>query len=149
MRQIKAFFIFVLVTVATVPTMASIFVDKPITVSELPAAAQQFIKTHFAGAEISFATVDNEIMDTDYKVVFTDGRKVEFAKNGEWREVEVKQTPFPMEIVPKPICNYLKSHYPKQKVRQIERQRRGYELKLDNGLELTFDKNYALVEIDD
>lgn len=145
MKRIKIFFVCLLAAVA-VPTMAS---DKPITVSELPAAAQQFIKTHFAGVEVSYAIVDNEIMDTDYKVVFTDGRKVEFTKNGEWREVEAKRAPFPMGIVPKSICDYLKSHYPKQKVRQIERQRRGYELTLDNGLELTFDKNYTLVKIDD
>ncbi len=148
MKRIKVLFVFLL-AVVVVPSMASIFADKPITVSELPAVAQQFIKAHFTGAEISYATVDDDIMDTDYKVVFADGRKVEFAKNGEWREVETKRAPFPMEIVPKPICDYLKSHYPKQKVRQIERQRRGYELTLDNGLELTFDKNYTLVKIDD
>lgn len=149
MKQIKLFFVCLLGTVIAVPAMALTLADKPITVSGLPAAAQQFIKTHFAGVEVSYVTVDNEIMDTDYKVVFADGRKVEFAKNGEWREVEAKRAPFPMEIVPKAIRDYLKSHYPKQKVRQLERQRRGYELTLDNGLELTFDKNYKLIKIDD
>ena len=64
--------------------------DRPIAVGELPAVAQQFIKAHFAGVEVSLSEVDEELFDKDYKVVFVNGAKVEFAKNGEWKDVECK-----------------------------------------------------------
>ena len=64
--------------------------DRPIAVGELPATAQQFIKAHFAGVEVSLSKVDEELFDKDYKVVFVNGAKVEFTKNGEWKDVECK-----------------------------------------------------------
>ena len=64
--------------------------DRPIAVGELPAVSQEFIKTHFAGVEVSFSKVDEELFDKDYKVVFVNGAKVEFAKNGERRDYEVE-----------------------------------------------------------
>lgn len=64
--------------------------DRIITVAELPAASQQFIKAHFAGVEVSYAKVDEEMFDKDYKVVFVNGSKVEFAKNGQWTDVDCK-----------------------------------------------------------
>ena len=39
--------------------------DRIITVAELPAASQQFIKAHFAGVEVSYAKVDEEMFDKD------------------------------------------------------------------------------------
>lgn len=49
--------------------------DRPIAVGELPAVSQEFIKTHFAGVEVSFSKVDEELFDKDYKVVFVNGAK--------------------------------------------------------------------------
>ena len=37
--------------------------DRPIAVGELPAVSQEFIKTHFAGVEVSFSKVDEELFD--------------------------------------------------------------------------------------
>ena len=75
--------------------------DRPIAVGELPAVSQEFIKTHFAGVEVSFSKVDEELFDKDYKVVFVNGAKVEFAKNGEWKDVECKYGEVPAAIVPR------------------------------------------------
>lgn len=123
--------------------------DRPIEVKELPAAAQQFIQTYFPGVQVSYATVDSQLMNKDYKVVFTDGRKVEFSKNGEWTEVKAKHAELPAAIIPQQIRDYIAKHHPGQAVRQIERDRRGYEVKLANGIELDFNKHFAVVGIDD
>jgi len=77
--------------------------DRPIAVGELPATAQQFIKAHFAGVEVSLSKVDEELFDKDYKVVFVNGAKVEFTKNGEWKDVECKYGEVPAAIVPQHI----------------------------------------------
>ena len=115
--------------------------DRPIAVGELPATAQQFIKAHFAGVEVSLSKVDEELFDKDYKVVFVNGAKVEFTKNGEYGEV-------PAAIVPQQIRDYVAKNYPDRKITAIDRDRRDYEVELDNGLDLKFDLKFRLIDID-
>lgn len=123
--------------------------DRPITVSELPVASQQFIKANFPQHKVSYANMDGTLMDKEYKVVFTDGCKIEFAKNGQWKEVSTKKGAVPETIVPQQIRDYVVQNYSGQKIRSIERYRKGYEIELGNGLDLRFDQNFKLVKIDD
>ena len=44
--------------------------DKPIQVSEMPKAAQTFIKAHFANQSVAMAKVENEFMSKNYDVIF-------------------------------------------------------------------------------
>ena len=122
--------------------------DRIITVAELPAVSQQFIKTHFAGVEVSYVKVDEEMFDKDYKVVFVNGSKVEFAKNGQWTDVDCKYGEVPAAIVPQQIRDYVTKNYPKNKIVAIDRDRRDYEVELDNGLDLKFDLKFRLIDID-
>ena len=82
-------------------------------------------------------------------MVEKDGGKVEFEGNGDWKEVKCKNVP--TAIVPKPIYNFLTKNYMKQGVTivKIERDKRGYDVKLSSGMELEFDTNYNLVDIGD
>ena len=89
------------VMASSVPAFAG--KDRIITVGELPAVAQQFVQTHFKAVEVSYAKVDEELFDKDYKVVFVNGSKVEFAKDGAWKEVDCKYGEVPAAIVPR-LC---------------------------------------------
>ena len=123
--------------------------DRIITVAELPAGSQQFIKAHFAGVEVSYAKVDEEMFDKDYKVVFVNGSKVEFAKDGAWKEVDCKYGEVPAAIVPQQIRDYVAKNFAGRKIVSIDRDKRDWEVKLDNGLDLKFDLHFRLIEIDD
>ena len=123
--------------------------DRIITVAELPAVSQQFIKTHFAGVEVSYVKVDEEMFDKDYKVVFVNGSKVEFAKDGAWKEVDCKYGEVPAAIVPQQIRDYVAKNFAGRKIVSIDRDKRDWEVKLDNGLDLKFDLQFRLIEIDD
>lgn len=123
--------------------------DRIITVAELPAVSQQFIKAHFAGVEVSYAKVDEEMFDKDYKVVFVNGSKVEFAKNGQWTDVDCKYGEVPAAIVPQQIRDHVAQHFAGRKIVSIDRDKRDWEVKLDNGLDLKFDLQFRLIEIDD
>ena len=123
--------------------------DRIITVAELPAVSQQFIKAHFAGVEVSYAKVDEEMFDKDYKVVFVNGSKVEFAKNGQWTDVDCKYGEVPAAIVPQQIRDYVAKNFAGRKIVSIDRDKRNWEVKLDNGLDLKFDLQFRLIEIDD
>lgn len=128
---------------------AEAFADRPTTVDKLPAAAQKFIKTHFASSELLYAKVDDDLFGNDYKVVFADGLSIEFAGDGEWKEVETRRGEVPVAIVPKMIRDQVASQFPAARIESIDRDRRGYDVGLSNGLELKFDRQYNLVEIDD
>ena len=123
--------------------------DRPISVSELPEKAQQFIRQHFPNEKVSFAKMERELFDTTYEVIFTSSSKVEFLKNGDWKEVDCKYSTVPAAIIPQQIAQYVSQYYPDTSVVQIDRDKRDYEVKLTNGLELTFDLKFTLLDIDD
>lgn len=122
--------------------------EKPIAVSQLPANAQQFITQHFAGRKVALAKVENEIVSKSYEVMFADGSHVDFDGKGNWTEVDCRQTGVPAAVIPAQIMDYVKANYPDVTVMKIERDRREYEVKLSNRIELKFDKKFKLIDID-
>jgi len=122
--------------------------DKPISVDKLPVAAKEFITQHFSGTEISLATMDKELFDTTYEVFFTDGCKVEFGKNGQWTDIDCKYSRVPQSAIPAEIYSFVTTRHPERYIKEIDRDRYDYEIKLDNGLELKFDLNFRLTEYD-
>lgn len=147
MKKIAVILSGVLLAALLFPAMAR--ADRPVTVAELPAAAQQFIKTHFPKGKVAYAKVDDGLMDRDYEVVFADGVKIEFAKDGSWKEIDCKYAAVPEGIVPEPIARYVAEHFAERRIVKLDRDRRFYEAELDNGLELKFDHRFRLLEIDD
>ncbi len=122
--------------------------DKPITVDQLPATAKQFIEKYFPDTKISYAKKETEIFDKSYEVIFINGNKVEFNSKGEWTDVDCKFSQIPEGIVPQPIKNYVSSNYKDVKIINIDLDKRDYEIKLSNGLELKFNLEFKLIDID-
>ena len=123
--------------------------DKPIQVTEMPKAAQQFIKNHFANQSIAMAKVETEFMDKNYDVIFTNGDKVEFDKKGKWTKVDCEHSQVPQAIIPMAIQHYVAKNYPDAKVVKIEvTDRKGYDVDLSNGFDIEFDKKMNVRDID-
>lgn len=122
--------------------------DTPITMDKMPKKAQQFIRKHFGGRTVAIVTMDKDFMDRSYEVVFTNGDKVEFDKRGEWTNIDCEEGVVPENIVPKPILAYVNKNYPSAKVKDIDKERDGYEVELTNGWEIDFNKNFKVVELD-
>lgn len=123
--------------------------DRAITLSKLPVAAQNFLNTHFKGCEVIFASEDWGLFDTDYSVMLVDGTKVEFDGKGEWESIQHKGAKIPTNLIPSQIINYVQQRFPAASISKIERDRRGYEVELTNGLELKFDLSFNCIEVDD
>lgn len=122
--------------------------DKLINKSELPAQAQQFIDAHFANVKLTYAKLERDFFERSYEVVLADGTKIEFASNGSWRDVDCRYEEVPAAIIPQAIKEYVNNNYPGEKILKIEHDRGYYELKLSNRYELTFNKDYKIVDID-
>lgn len=122
--------------------------DKPVQISQLPQAAQQFIKTHFSDNKVAIAKMETDWFDKSYDVIFTNGNKLEFDKQGNWKEVDCKYSAVPATVIPAQILKYVSENYPDAKVLKIERDKKDYEVKLSNKWELKFDLQFNLIDID-
>ena len=114
----------------------------------MPQRTQQFIKKHFSDSSIALAKMESGFFSKSYDVIFTNGNKAEFDKKGEWKEIDCKYSQVPTGIIPTAIQNYVNKQYPNTKVLKIEKDDRGYEVKLSNGWELKFDKKFNVIDID-
>ena len=115
--------------------------DKPINVNQLPATAQQVIKGSFSGME-------SGLIDKSYDVIFTTGEKIEFERNGNWTEIDCKRSSVPSKLVRTQINNYVNTNYSGNKILKIEKDRNEYEINLSNGVEIKFNKDFMVIDID-
>ena len=122
--------------------------DKPISVKALPAKAQILLNNHFNGQKVMLATIETGVINKSYDVVLQNGTKLEFDKKGNLTEIDCKQGKVPAKLIPQAIRNYLKKNYPAQAVKKIEMSKNEYEVELANGLDLTFNKHFQLIDID-
>jgi hypothetical protein len=122
--------------------------DKPINVNELPAKAQTLLSKHFKGQKVMLATIESGVVSRSYDVVLRNGTKLEFDKKGNLTEIDCKQGIVPSQLIPQPIKNYLKENYRGETVRKIELNKKEYEVELTNGIDLTFNKHFQLIDID-
>ena len=128
--------------------MANADNDKPISVNALPAKAQSLLNQHFNGQKVMLATIESGIISKSYDVVLKNGTKLEFDKKGNLTEIDCKQATVPANLIPQAIKDYLKDNYAGQSVKKIEIKRNEYEIELSNGLDLTFNKHFQLIDID-
>ncbi|MFI3285329.1 MAG: PepSY-like domain-containing protein [Rikenellaceae bacterium] len=135
---------------ATLCTITSLSAEeRVIDQQSLPKSAQKFISTHYAADKVSIATMERGLFDTDYKVILTNGVKIEFDQKGSWTDIEGKRNrEIPMAIVPSKIAKHVSKNFPANKIIQIDRDKRHIDIELDNGLELKFNTKGELIEID-
>ena len=121
---------------------------KPISVDALPAKAQTLLNNHFNGQKVMLATIESGVVSRSYDVVLQNGTKLEFDKKGNLTEINCKQGIVPALLIPQAIKNYLKDNYAGQSVKKIEMNKNEYVVELTNGLDLTFNKHFQLIDID-
>ena len=119
--------------------------DRPIPVEKLPAAAKEFVKTHFPKSKIIYAEKDWK----RYETRLNDGTEIDFYSKGNWDKVDCKMTAVPEALVPQAIAQYVASNFPDAVVTKIDKERFGYEIELSNDLELKFNKAGVLLSMDD
>ena len=122
--------------------------DKPIAVNALPVKAQTLLSNHFNNQKVMLATIESGVVSRSYDVVLQNGTKLEFDKKGNLTEIDCKLGIVPALLIPQAIKNYLKDNYAGQSVKKIEMNKNEYEVELTNGLDLTFNKHFQLIDID-
>lgn len=122
--------------------------EKAISQDQLPAAAQQTIKTHFPGRKVALAKVENELFSKSYTVIFTNGEKIEFDGKGAWTEIKCKRSEVPASLVPAKIAQFVRENYHDCKILEIEKDDGEIEVTLSNYIEVTFNSKYEVIDIE-
>ena len=144
MKNILALLVFLL----TVSMAVRADDDRPVRFDHFPAKSHSYVKKYFPQEKVALAKMEKDFFDKKYEVIFASSSKVEFFKDGTWKEVDCKYSAVPEAVIPEAILRYVKTNYPGHKVVKIEKEDRGYEAKLANGMKLEFDKKFNLVDID-
>ena len=121
--------------------------NRPVAVEKLPASAREFMNVNYQGEKISYAFVDDDLIRPDYIVRLVNGVEIVFEHDGLLDKITDKAG-VPKGVVPVQITDYVKTYYPDAVVVEYEIGRREYDVKLTNGLELTFNSNFRLRELD-
>ena len=136
MKKVMVFF-------ASVVLSLSACASKPQVCSfnELPASAQTFVSTYFSESDIAWIQWERDGMHKEYEVKLNNGTDMEFGENGDLQKIDCKPNAVPAGIVPQAIVNYVSTKFPNAFIIEYSIDRRKQEIELNNGLDLTFDKN--------
>ncbi len=122
--------------------------NKPITVSQLPAVSQNLIKQYFSNKKVAHVQMETGVFEKSYDLIFNNGEKIEFDKKGNWTEIDCKHSSVPSNLVPSKIRSYVNNTYSGAKIKKIEKDKNEYEIKLSNGMEITFNKKFQVIDVD-
>ena len=125
-------------------TMSADDDDRVITFAQLPEAAQTFLKANFATKVPLLVTADWD----DFTIRDESGEKIEFDRSGNWKDIECYNGKVPAEAVPGQISSYISQNYPGKSIIKIERHRSVYEVKINNGMEIEFNRNFQVIDMD-
>ena len=78
-----------LVCLLTISTGVRADDDRPVRFDQLPAKAQAYVKKYFPQEKVALAKMEKDFFDKKYEVIFANSSKVEFFKDGTWKEVQV------------------------------------------------------------
>ena len=124
--------------------------DKPVAPEQLPAPVTTFIQQTFPGQTITYAEKDIELTGSKYDVILADGTRVDFDTDNVWDKIECTMAnPVPTALIPAPIVTHIQANFPDALILKIDKERNGYEVELANGLELKYNKQGVLTEMDD
>ncbi len=115
------------------------------TAKTLPEKAAKFIEVAFP--ERTVLLLDAKV---NYEVMLDDFTEIDFDSKGNWTEINAKkQGEIPDSAVPAKILESVNKHFQGQKIVKIERSARGnYEVELINDIEIKFNSDFIIIEID-
>ncbi len=140
----------ILTLVLAIFLSASAFAQNGMTkLGQLPATAQEFVKTYFQDYKVQYVFSDREFADIDYKVRFEDGTEIEFNAKGDWTNVSSKQKCIPTGFILTEITNYVEAYHNDMCITDIEREFNRIKIELNDTLEIEFNSRGKLISYDD
>ena len=136
---------FVMILGIEIPVMAE---DIAISYEKLPVKARKVVSEVYPDTKVKKVKMERRASFIEYEVKLEGGVKLQFSKDGTFTECEVTKGEVPSQLIPEKIREQVKAEFPERKVMCLEHDNKLYELRLDNGDELSFNSSYRLIDID-
>lgn len=129
---------------------ANVFAQNGMTkLEQLPAKAQEFVKTYFSDYKVTYVFADREFADTEYKIRFENGTEIDFNAKGEWTDVSSKNNCIPTAFILKEITDYVEMNHQGMCITDVEREFNRIKVELNDNLEIEFNSKGKLISYDD
>lgn len=118
----------------------SLYADMVVPASSLPKNAQDFVSNNFKNVQIVYVEQDFD----SFEVRLSNGAKVDFYRDGNWKEVE-SYNGIDLSLLPVQISKTIQTTYPNTIVLKIEKEWSGYEIKLSNMLKVYINESGQII----
>ncbi len=146
MKQLDKISKHILMLVFMLP-LSLIAQDRVIPNSEIPAAINTYVQTHFPDQTIVLTELDTDGLSKEYDLKLSDKTELTFNRKYQIKKID-GMTALPESVIPTDIKAYVSVNYPNNVITDWETERKRQEVKLDNGIELEFTLNGKFVRID-
>lgn len=110
----------------------------------------EMIGKYFFQIKVVYIKIEKDLFQIIfYDVKLVDGIELEFNLKGEWFEIDCKNKLVFFIFIFQVIFKYMKVNYNGYKMVKIECNCKGYELILENGLEVDFDQFGGFLKLSD
>ncbi len=118
-----------------------------LTTSAIPNEIASYVETHFPDNEILQAVMQVDGLELTYDVTLRGNIYLEFNRKKDIIEIKSFEK-LPDSVIPVAILNYVSSNYEGNFIKEWEIDDRIQQVKLDNELELEFNKKGEFLRID-
>ena len=115
---------------------------------DIPSSAKTFISQYFPESSVVLTEMGDD-ENGEYSVWLNDGTKIDFEPSGQWKRVSRKRTGVPDSLIPSTIAQHIEANYPDEAVFMISRKSYGFKIMLSSDLDMKFDTQGHLLEVDD
>ena len=134
----------IIITLLLILPLLSMTKDKIIPYQKLPNNAKSFISSYFNHSKPLIITYEFN----EYEVVFEDNSSLEFNNKGICTKIKSYNKPINQNLIPVNISSFINQNFKNNFITEIEFSLLIIEIKLDNNLEIKFDKNGNFLSYD-
>ena len=123
--------------------------DKKSSVAKLPQKAKNFLNAYYARIDVASVSEDVQswFESNVYRVILKDGKRIAFDESGNWKEVDGKRAPLPLNLIPAEVRAYVARSFPRTEVVRMKRNKHRYHVAISNGLQLEFNNKGKFIKI--
>ena len=135
--------------IALLLALPAVAEDIEISYDQLPEKARSVIAKAFPDVKVKKVEMERRASLMQYEVKLYGGIKLQFSKDGTFTECDCTSSgQVPDVLIPSKIRAFMSKEFDGRKIKRIEHDSKLYELLLDNGVELSFNSAFRLIDID-
>ena len=126
----------------------SAFADMRINPNQLPKQVREFVENTFGdNVKIIKAERENEFGTYHYEVRLSNGVEIDFDAGQQWVEIDCEKASanVPSAVLCDSIHSHIRNTYPNRQINKIERKYNGYEITLNDGREVFYNRDGKFV----